>query len=62
LWYAIDLAAATGDKELRRTVEDLANHSSEVAARGVTEPRLIEQTQKRAAERLAGTAASPRPK
>lgn len=62
LWYAIDLAAVLGDSELRHRIEDLANHPSEVTARGVIEPRLIAQTQKRAADRLAGMPAMPRPK
>lgn len=62
LWYAIDLAAVLGDNDLKRTIEDIANYPSEVTARGVINPRLIAQTQKRAADRLAGVPALPRPK
>jgi hypothetical protein len=52
LWYAIDLAAATGDPELRVILQDLATNSVAVTSRGVTTPHLVEQTQRRAAERL----------
>jgi hypothetical protein len=62
LWYTIDLAAVSPDSDLRGTIENLANDSSEVIARGVTDPRLIVQTQQRARDRLAGVLASPRPK
>jgi hypothetical protein len=61
LWYAIDLAVALNDPNLRRIVESLASNRNEVIARGVEDPKLIEQTQKRAAERLAGVPALPRP-
>jgi len=61
LWYAIDLAAVLDDAELRRTLEELATFPGEIAVRGVRDPRLIEQTQRRAADRLTGVPASPRP-
>jgi hypothetical protein len=62
LWYTIDLAAVLADSDLRDTIENLANHSSEVVARGVTDPRLVAQTRQRARDRLAGVPANPRPK
>ena len=61
LWYGIDLAVVLKDDNLRRIVASLASSRTEVIARGVTDLRLIEQTQKRAADRLAGVPALPRP-
>ena len=61
LWYAIDLAGALGDPELKPTLEALATDSAEVAARGITTQSLIEQTKRRASERLAGGTATRRP-
>jgi hypothetical protein len=61
LRWAIDLAVVLGDPSLRRIVEELASDQNEVIARGVTDPALIEQTQKRAADRLAGIPPMPRP-
>lgn len=61
LWYAVDLAVVVKEDSLRRIVELLASNRTEVVARGVTDPKLIEQTQKRAADRLAGVPALPRP-
>jgi|ERR1051326_5419460 hypothetical protein len=55
IWYAIDLAASLNDPNLRRLVQSLASNRNEVFARGITDPELIEKTQKRAADRLAGT-------
>ena len=60
LWYAIDLAVALKEDSLRKTVESLASTRTEVIARGVTDSKLIEQTQKRAKDRLAGIPALPR--
>ncbi|MBA4158259.1 MAG: hypothetical protein H0X65_12385 [Gemmatimonadetes bacterium] len=60
LWRSIDLAVVLDDPEIRRMVELLATDRNEVIARGVTEPDLIEQTQKRARERLAGVPPLPR--
>ena len=54
LWYAIDLAAVLGDADLTQTLRSLATDSGAVIARGVRTPRLVEQTRKRAADRLAG--------
>jgi hypothetical protein len=54
LWYSIDLAGVLDDSTLRRVIGDLATYPSEVVARGIVDPALIEQTQKRAADRLAG--------
>jgi hypothetical protein len=61
LWYAIDLAVVLKADSLRRIVELLASRRTEVVARGVRDPALIEQTQKRATDRLAGVPAFPRP-
>ncbi len=61
LWYAIDLAMALNDQELRRTVQTLATFPGAVIARGVTDPELIQKTQQRATDRLAGVPAPGRP-
>jgi hypothetical protein len=61
LWYAMDLAVLFDDAQLRAIVQDIAAHPSEIVARGITEPDIIEKTQKRAADRLAGAPALPRP-
>jgi hypothetical protein len=61
LWWAIDLAWSLQDEELRHSVEVLATDANAVAARGITDPGLIEQTQKRAAARVAGSPPLPRP-
>jgi hypothetical protein len=61
LWRAVDLAAVLNDADLRRVVGSLAADWSEVVARGVEDPDLIAQTQKRAADRLAGIPPLPRP-
>ncbi len=61
LWRAIDLAIVLEDPRLRQIVESLASDPDEVIARGVEEPDLIERTQQRAADRLAGVPARPRP-
>jgi hypothetical protein len=60
LWEAIDLAVVLNDPGLRRTVEALASDPVEVIATGVTDLQLIEQTRKRAADRLAGVPPLPR--
>jgi hypothetical protein len=54
LWWAIDLAAVLNDAQLRHSVERLATDWNEAIARGITDPQLVEQTRKRAADRLAG--------
>ena len=64
VWNAIDLAIALNDPKLREIVQSLASDPNEIVARGITDIndlRLIEMTQKRAAERLAGVPAMPRP-
>lgn len=61
LWWAIDLAWVVKDKDLRQLVEVLATDPNAVMARGITDPGLIEQTQRRAADRIAGVPALPRP-
>lgn len=60
LRWTIDLAVVLGDPELRRIVERIASDPHELIARGLTEPDLIEKTQKRAADRLAGIPPKPR--
>lgn len=60
LWRAIDLAVVLKDSDLRRTVELLAADGNAVLARGVTDPELVEATQKLAADRLAGIPPLPR--
>jgi hypothetical protein len=54
LWYAIDLAMVLGDPTLSAVVAALGNDRQAVVARGVTDPVLIEKTQRRALDRLAG--------
>lgn len=44
LWYAIDLAVVLKEDNLRRIVELLASSRTEVVARGVTDPKFIDQT------------------
>jgi hypothetical protein len=61
LWYAIDLAMALNEPELRRHVQMLATVPSAVIARGVLDPELIKKTQQRATDRLAGLPAPSRP-
>jgi hypothetical protein len=60
VWYAIDLAAVLKDPELEQKLELISSYSSEVLAFGIEESELIEQTQRRAAERLAGVPPKPR--
>ena len=61
LWYAMDLAAALDDAQLRGIISGLAINPPDVVARGVTDPRLVEKTQQRARGLLAGVPALPRP-
>lgn len=60
LWWAIDLAIALHDPDLRRIVESLASDQSAVVARGVEKTELIEKVQEIAKERLAGVPPLPR--
>lgn len=60
LWRAIDLAGVLDDPYLRGVLQDIASDPEEVIARGETDPDLIEKTQKRAADRLAGIPPLPR--
>lgn len=61
LRWAIDLAWVVQDKDLRRSVEALATDPNVVMARGITDPGDVEKTQRRAADRIAGVPALPRP-
>jgi len=61
LWRAIDLAVVLKDPELRQVIESLASNRNAVTATGITyDWTVIEMTQKRAAERLAGVLPTPR--
>jgi hypothetical protein len=60
LRWAIDLAVALGDPGLTRIVETLASDSAALIARGITDPQLIDDTKKWAADRLAGVPPLPR--
>jgi hypothetical protein len=60
LWRAIDLAVALDDPDLRRTVESFAVDSKAAVARGITDPDLIEDTRRLAADRLRGVLPLPR--
>lgn len=62
LWYAIDLAAVLNDPGLKATLQELATSTGSVSARGITDPKLIDQTRRRAADRLAGVPALPHPR
>ncbi|MGH7612979.1 MAG: hypothetical protein ACREMW_02915 [Gemmatimonadales bacterium] len=60
LWWAIDLAIALKDPDLRRIVQSLASDRDAVVARGIEDSETIEETQRLAAERLAGVPPKPR--
>jgi hypothetical protein len=61
LWWAIDLAVVLNDPGLRQRVERLATDWNAVEATGIRDVELGQQTQKRAADRLAGVPPLPRP-
>lgn len=61
LWRAIDLAWSLQDEELQQSVYALSSDASVIVERGITDPQLIEQTQRRAADRVAGVPTLPRP-
>lgn len=61
LWWAIDLAWSLRDKELQQSLYALSSDASVIVERGITDPQLIEQTQRRAADRVAGIPPLPRP-
>jgi hypothetical protein len=60
LWGAVDLAMVIEDPALTAIVSSLAYDSKEIMARGVTDADLIERTQQRARDRLAGLPSLPR--
>ena len=60
LWRAIDLAVVLNDAKLRGTVQTIASDWNAVLALGVDDPTLIEQTQRRAADRLSGIPPLPK--
>lgn len=61
VWWAIDLAAILSDARLRRTVEAFASDPALARAMGADDPDVVYQTQRRAADRLAGVPPLPRP-
>lgn len=60
LRWAIDLAVVLDDPELRAIVESIARDPNEIIRRGITDPDLVDLTQQRAVERLAGVPPLPR--
>lgn len=54
------LAAVLGDANLRRVLERLASEPNETFARGIDNQDVVELTQKRAADLLAGIPPKPR--
>jgi hypothetical protein len=60
VWRAIDLAVTLDDPEFRQTVELLASDYGTAISSGI-DPEYVDQTARRASERLAGTPALPRP-
>ncbi len=60
LWRAIDLAVVLNDSKLRGTIKTIASDWNAVLALGVDDPALVEQTQRRAADRLSGVPALPK--
>jgi hypothetical protein len=60
IWWAIDLAVALKDPELRRMVQSLASDRSAVVRLRNTDRDLVDRTQRVAAERLAGVLPRPR--
>lgn len=61
LWRAMDLASVLGDQGLLAIMRDLASNPNEAILRGIADPSLVEKTQRRAADLLAGRAPLPRP-
>lgn len=61
VWWAIDLAVSLQDEGLRAIVEGLATDPGRVMDIGVSDPDVVYQTQRRAADRLAGVPPLPRP-
>ena len=60
-WWAIDLAATLQDSRLKSIVEQFASDPNRSIAMGASDPDVVYQTQRRAADRLAGVAPLPRP-
>jgi len=59
-WFAIDLAVALEDDELRGIVHKLATDRAEVARLGIVDESLVARTQRLASQRLKGVPATPR--
>lgn len=60
LRWAVDLAIALGDPDLREIVEVLATDETALIERGITDPDDISRTQARATDALAGRPPLPR--
>lgn len=52
-WYAMDLGFALGDSAQAREIERIANDTSELRARGITEPHIQELTRTRVTAQAA---------
>jgi hypothetical protein len=61
LWWAIDLASVLDDAKLRAHMQRLATDPELAAAMGAWDQDVVVKTQQRAADRLAGLQALPRP-
>jgi hypothetical protein len=61
VWWALDLAAVLPASPLREIVEAFASDPALARAMGATDPDVVYQTQRRAADRLAGVPPLPRP-
>jgi hypothetical protein len=59
LWWAIDLASVLKDPDLDGTIRLLATDTNAIRSLGVA-PDLVQETQKRAADRVAGILPLPR--
>jgi len=59
LGWAIDLAVALNDRQLRTIVKAFASDHNEAIARGVLDLELAQRIQKRAVDRLAGVPPLP---
>ena len=58
--FAIDLAVALDDPELREVVRTVSVSDAAIRGRGITDPEIIAMVKKRALDRLAGIPALPR--
>ncbi len=61
VWWAIDLAVTLEDPNLRTIVQRYASDPNLAVAMGAFDPDVVAQTQRRAADGLAGVPPLPRP-